>query len=439
MRPGAVLAALSLLLVIAPACGRGDDADGGDVPFVAVDENSRSATDRAIARAQAVLREDPDDANARLDLAQAFLQKVREVGDPSLYTKADELLASVAEDAPDNPRVLVGQGTLALARHQFREALEYGERALDAAPGNQAALGVIVDANNELGRYDAALDATQQMVDVRPNLASLTRVSYARELRGDLDGAIEAMTQAVTAGRSTGGGENLAFAQVQLGNLLVTRGDLAEAERSYAAAEESFPGFPAAKAGRARLLVVRQQYAEAAELLGGVLDVLPLPEYAIARGDALVAADEDAEAEDAYELVRVLNRQEAENGVDVDFELALFEADHDPGPEAVELAERAVERRPNIFAHDALAWNLYRDDRPEAAAASTRRALATGSRDPMLRYHAAAIADALGDRAAAVEHLAIVLDTNPRFSAALVDDVERLADELGLALGPGPR
>jgi tetratricopeptide (TPR) repeat protein len=439
VRPGAVLAALALLLVIAPACGRGDDADGGDVPFVAVDENSRSATDRAIARAQAVLREDPDDPNARLDLAQAFLQKVRETGDPTLYTKADELLGSVAEDAPENPRVLVSQGTLALARHQFEEALDHGQRALEAAPGNEAALGVIVDANNELGRYDAALDATQQMVDARPSLASLSRASYARELRGDLDGAIDAMSQAVTAGRSTGGGENLAFVQVQLGHLLVTRGDLAEAERTYAAAEEAFPGFPAAKAGRARLLVVRQEYAEAAELLREVLDVLPLPEYAIARGDALLAAGADAEAEEAYALVEVLNRLQSDNGVDTDLELALFEADHEPGPDAVERAERAVEHRPSIFAHDALAWNRHQDDQPEEAARSMRRALATGSRDPMLRYHAAAIADAVRDRAAAVEHLGVVLETNPRFSAALVDDVERLADELGLAMEPPPR
>ena len=45
---------------------------------------------------------------------------------------------------------------------------------------------MVVDANNELGRYPQALKATQQMVNLRPNLASLSRVSYERELHGDL-------------------------------------------------------------------------------------------------------------------------------------------------------------------------------------------------------------------------------------------------------------
>jgi hypothetical protein len=64
------------------------------------------------------------------------------------------------------------------------------------------------------------------------------------------------------------------------------------------------------------------------------------------------------------------------------------------------------------------------------------KALATGSRDPLIRFHAAAIAAAVGDRAAAVKHLRIVLGSNPRFSALLADDVARLATHLGLEMPP---
>ena len=38
------------------------------------------------------------------------------------------------------------------------------------------------------------------MIDRRPNLAGYARVSYVRELRGDLPGAVEAMRLAVAAG-----------------------------------------------------------------------------------------------------------------------------------------------------------------------------------------------------------------------------------------------
>lgn len=66
-------------------------------------------------------------------------------------------------------------------------------------------------------------------------------------------------------------------------------------------------------------------------------------------------------------------------------------------------------------------------------------ALRIGSRDPTQRYHAAVIALARGDRAAAAGHLQMVLDTNPRFSAVFAADVERLAGELGLVMPPPPQ
>src|SRR5207302_5836631 len=95
---------------------------------------------------------------------------------------------------------------------------------------------------------------TQAMADLRPDLASLSRASYARELRGDLPGAVQAMAAAVDAGGS-GGGENVAYVQAQLGTLLLTSGDTSGAEAAYASAERSFPGFASARAGRAAVLV----------------------------------------------------------------------------------------------------------------------------------------------------------------------------------------
>jgi tetratricopeptide (TPR) repeat protein len=371
-----------------------------------------------------------------LDLAQAFLQKVRETSDPTLYTKADQLLDQVAEGSPDDPRVLIAQGTLALARHEFSDALDIGLRALRVAPGNERAYGVVVDAYNELGRYDEALEAGDAMLAVRPDLAALSRASYARELRGDLDGAIVAMTQAVTAGSSGKGGENLASTQALLGNLLVTKGDLGQAALAFDTAETSFPGLPAVQAGRARLLVAQGRYQEAADLLEEVLDVQPLAEHAIARGDALTAAGRPDDAEDAYALVDTIAELYEANGVDVDLELALFDADHRPGNDAVDQARRALKTRPGIFGHDVLAWNLFRAGSIEAASDEMGLALVTGSKDPQLRFHAAAIADASGDRQAAATHLGIVLSTNPRFSAALVDEVGALAERYGMTVPP---
>lgn len=432
----AIVAGLAVLAV-APGCSRGDGGGGAvsaaTSPFVAVDPASTSPTDQAIAKAQDRLRVDGNDS-ARLALAQAFLQKVRETGDPSFYTRVDALLTETARGREDNPLVLVAQGTLALARHDFADALELGRKATAAAPGNVSALAVVVDALNELGRYDEALDATQAMADARPSLASLARVSYARELRGDLPGAVGAMSQAVTAG--AGSGENVAYVQVQLGNLLLTSGDVAGAEASYAAAEQSFPGFPLAKAGRARALVARGDPGAAADLLTDVVEVLPTAEHVIAQGDALAAAGRTKEAATAYELVGAIAKLYRANGVNVDLELALFTADHRPGGAAVKQARQAAEQRRSVAGHDALAWSLFTAGKPAEAWPEAERALRLGTRDPQIRFHAASIALARGQRDVAARHLAVVLETNPRFSAALTPAVSRLAGRLDLTVPP---
>src|SRR4051812_26999815 len=230
------------LMAAAPGCSRGGLPTIAAVPFVNVDGSSTSgsATDKAIAAAQDRLRTEPTNRKARLAVAGGFLQKARETADPSLYGKADGLLTGLSKQTPNDPDVLVARGTLALARHQFRDALKFGERAVTRAPGMEAALGVVVDASNELGRYDEAVDATQRMVDIKPNLASLSRVSYARELRGDVAGATVAMQQAAVAGAGTA--ENEAYVATQLGLLLVNAGRFDEAATALDGADRAFPG-----------------------------------------------------------------------------------------------------------------------------------------------------------------------------------------------------
>ena len=184
------------------------------------------------------------------------------------------------------------------------------------------------------------------------------------------------------------------------------------------------------------MLVAQGDYSGAADLLEAVVEVQPLAEYAIAWGDALTADGRADEAADAYALVGAIAQLYEANGVNVDLELALYDADHTPGDAAVAKARKALIERPSIVGHDVLAWNLFRAGAVAEAADEMTKALATGSRDPQLRFHAAAIANADGDRAGAVEHLEIVLAGNPRFSAHLVGEVADLAAELGLVMPP---
>src|SRR5258708_34248925 len=109
-------------------------------------------------------------------------------------------------------------GALYLSEHRFREALVVGEKNREARPADAVNDGVIGDAHLELGEYDEAFAAFDRMMQKRPSAASYARVAYARELQGNLKGAIESMKLAADATAPTDP-EGLAWARSQLGDL----------------------------------------------------------------------------------------------------------------------------------------------------------------------------------------------------------------------------
>ena len=226
------------------------------------------------------------------------------------------------------------------------------------APEVVRPLGVIVDAQVELGRYDDAARTLQRMVDLKPNLASYARVSYFRELHGDLGGALSAMRLAVSAGGAAP--ENVAYVQTLLGTLQYTRGNLVAARAAYDEALASFPGYPPAHAGVARVDAAQGHLARAISGYREVVDRLPLPEYAIALGEAEEASGQRAAARRDYQLVDVEQKLLAQAGVNTDTELAVFDADHGDPAQAVVLARRAWANAPSVRSADALGWSLTR-------------------------------------------------------------------------------
>lgn len=353
--------------------------------------------------------------SARLTtLASKELQRVRETGDPSRYVSADRLLRQAAKLTPRDPGVFVGLGTLALARHNFRAGLRYGQRARRLAPDLVQPFSNVVDGEVELGRYRAAAQSLQQMIDRKPNLPSYTRVSYFRELHGDLPGAIAAMRLAISAGG--GAPENVAFAQSLLGGLEFQRGRIGAARRAYATALQSFPRYVPAEAGLARLDAGEGRSGPAIARLQRVVERLPLPEHVVALGEIQQAAGHAAAARETFALVDAERRLLAANGVNSDLEIALFEADHGDRGRAVGLARNAWSAAPSVRSADALGWTLTRAGRAREGWRWARRAVRLGTRDALALTRAGLSARAAGDRPAARRLLRRALELNPRFS-----------------------
>jgi len=63
-------------------------------------------------------------------------------------------------------------------------------KARRLAPHAARPLGVVGDAQIELGRYPAAFESFDRMVALKPSLASYARIAYARELNGDTVGVV---------------------------------------------------------------------------------------------------------------------------------------------------------------------------------------------------------------------------------------------------------
>jgi tetratricopeptide (TPR) repeat protein len=371
--------------------------------------------DRTIASLQARLRTTPDDSRSHADLGLAYLQKGRITADPSWYPKAEGVLARSLSLNDEDARAPLGMGILSLARHDFAAALEWGRRARAIDPYEAEAFGVIGDALVELGRYSEAVGAFQEMIDLRPNLSSYARVSYARELHGDVAGAIEAMTEAQAA--SGGAPEDAAWVASQLGDLYLGTGRLGRAEREYRRGAYLAPEYVLPQVGLAKVAAIRGDLDRAAQKLAGIVDRYPAPEFVILLGDLYGAAGRRGEAEAQYELVQAMQQLYRDNGVNTDLEVALFSADHGLDVEAaLDRARAEYRRRPSIHAADALGWTLYRTGRYREAARYAREALRLGTRDALLHFHAGMISFRLGDRTGAERHLSEALAINSSFS-----------------------
>jgi tetratricopeptide (TPR) repeat protein len=371
------------------------------------------------ARLEGWVAANPRDAKALTLLGLAYQQRARETGDPSFYPRSGAALSRAARLDPKNSLAVTGLAALAASRHRFVESLTLARRGQALNPAAAAVYGIKGDALVELGRYREAFAAFDRMAALKPNLASYSRVSYARELLGDRRGAIAAMRRAVEAG--TGTAEPAAWALVQLGNLYFDAGRLAPAARSYREALSRFPGYVHAQAALGRVQAARGRYGAAIALYRRAVDVLPLPQYEGALGDVLRLAGRNAEAKQTYAVVDAIQRLLRANGVRTELETALFDLDHGRRlVGALARARLAYRSRKSIEAEDVLAWALYENGRCEDARHHSVRALRLGTLDALKFFHRGMIELCAGNRAEGLAFLGRALATNPHFSLLYV-------------------
>jgi tetratricopeptide (TPR) repeat protein len=387
---------------------------------------TRAGLDRTIAELEARLAQSPGQAAVAVRLAEALLRQSRVANNPGLAVRAEDALRAGLEAEPAHYEALRMMGTVLLSQHRFHDAIAFAERAQRVEPRDTWNLGVIGDAYLELGDYDRAFDRFDQMMKLRPSAAAYARVSYSRELQGDLEGALRLMRMAVDA-TTAHDPESQAWHRAQAGDLLFQLGRLDAAEREYRHAAHHFPEHPFAVAGLARVQTARHDYRGALDLYSGLMQKSPLPDLAARIGELHAKLGHTAEAERYYAL--------AENGWRADTPeptlLARFLATHErKTSDALALAERAASARRDIFTMDALAWASLKAGRLDDAGRASAGALRTGTRDRVLLYHAAAIASAAGDRPRARQLVEQALDGHEQFDPVAAPEAQALRARL---------
>jgi len=135
--------------------------------------------DDLITRLQTRLTNVPDDHVSWATLGLAYVQQARVTVDPTLYAKADGALAeSIRLDDTTNFTAYAGLSALASGRHDFAGARTYAQRGLEIDPYSSILYGALGDAELQLVNCDAASAASQRMVGLSPDTASLSRSSY---------------------------------------------------------------------------------------------------------------------------------------------------------------------------------------------------------------------------------------------------------------------
>jgi len=389
---------------------------------------AKKNTDNLLAK----IKMNPADTKSLLALANAYIVEARASGNIAYYDKAAyKTIENVLQQDQYNYEALMLKALLQLSQHHFADGLATAKTAEAANNNNAFVYGLLVDANVEIGNYDAALDAANKMVSIRPDLRSYSRIAYLREIYGDYPGAIDAMKLAVAAGIP--GEEATEWCRTQLGRLYENRGEVDNAKFQYDLSVAARPGYAYALAGLARLEAFEKKYDSAVYyylLAQSVISDIGVKEnLAVAYGNAGNAAKAATLNKEVIEEMKKNAQQNIDDpamGHYSDKELAYAYLQNNDYDKALEHALAEYNRRPkNIDVNETMAWVYYKRNEIAKALPYVAAATITHSMNPVLLCTAGLVYTKTGDAVKGKKMLSLGLKHNP----VLPEDIKKESAE----------
>lgn len=344
--------------------------------------------DQEIAKWQAKSRAEKKEVRAVSleQLGWKYIEKARLTNDPGYFKLAEACAVCLqSEQEKSLPEALLLRGHALHQMHQFKAA-EPIARELVKARGLSFDHGLLGDVLMEQGRLKEAIAAYQEMMNQKPNAQAYSRAAHVRWLTGDGKGAAEVGRMAAQAS-SPQDRESAAWTYTRLAFYEWQAGQPAKAQTALAAALELQSEYAPALLLKGRMLLAESKASEAVAPLQRAAAQNPLPEYQWTLAEALRGAGQPEEAA-KIELALL-----TKGASDDPRTLALFLATRREAPEkAVRLAQAELETRADVFTYDALAWALRAAGKTAEAHDAMKQALAAGTQDARLFYHAGVIA-----------------------------------------------
>ena len=396
--------------------------------------------DRAIRAWSAGLEANAANYLAASNLGTVYAGRARLTGDLGDYQRALEAADRALAVSPGYVPARELRATILFALHEFVAARSEARAIWLTEPGALQALAIIGDSSLELGDLQGARSAYQTLGERAPSAPVWSRLAHLAFIEGDAERAVDLVRSAVAATAGEPASEAAAFFAFQLGELHRAAGRIEDASAAFAQALAILPKHVPATAGLARIREAQGRRTEAIELLVAATARLPQPELVAMLGDLYALAGDAAAAEREYALVERIAAVADAIGSVYDRQLILFAADHNRDvATAVARAQAALAWRQDIYAYDALAWALYHAGRLDEAAAAAAQALALGTPDPRLAYHAGMIAAARGETDEARRLLTQALAGASYLPPLQVPIAERALADLGGGMDEAPQ
>ncbi len=378
------------------------------------DAGSPSPAQLRIEAARKVLEKQPNRYSAYNDLAVAFVRRARETSDNSYFPQAEAAIEDSLRIQPDNFEAAQAHVALLLAEHNYRQALEEARALNHRMPDAVLVWGYMEEADAALGDYDQAEQAAQWMMDLRPgNLPAFLCGAALREDWGEIDGALDFLSKALqqTPPLET---EESAWIMTKMARLDRLAGRADTAEPLLQQALKTFPDYYLSLEELAEVRLAQQRYSEAVDLLARRNQSFPTTHSRYLAARALEQAGRPDEAGKMYAEFEDAARSQIEQPDNANLELVAYYTEHARRlAEGLRIARLEMERRHDVATLDIYSWALYVNGQPAEACRQIQKALAVGTRDAALYYHAGVIEAASGERSVALHYFEQSLELNP--------------------------